>query len=438
MKATETLVKIATMLVGVIFILVPFHAPLSVFLSSQLPTYTEVIKAWKEILIFCIFVILLLPIYTKKLYRYIFSDVLLLLSTIFIVFHILLLFGSIQNPTAGIAGLVIDTRYVAFFGIVAALSLLRPNLRTTILIPILSAAGLSLLFAFLQVAVLPKDILAYIGYSKDTIAPYLTVDKNPDFIRINGTLRGPNPLGIVAGSSMVLIASYLGQYRKSVSLKMKLLLTVASVIIAAVVWSTYSRSAYVALMIGLLIVLFYLFRSRLKEIAISAGVIVIAISTLFVVFSDHPFIQQVIFHNNPESGSVVDSDEQRFESIETTLNTVINNPFGLGIGSTGSASLYSSQPLIVENFYLFVAHETGIIGLLLFIGLFGTVLYRLYCQRKDWLSLGLFASGVGIAVASLVLPVFTDDTVALLWWGLAALALYNTKNYHDKKTKRTT
>jgi len=53
-------------------------------------------------------------------------------------------------------------------------------------------------FAILQVFVLPKDFLIYLGYGENTIQPYLTVDQNQDFIRINSTLRGPNPLGAYA------------------------------------------------------------------------------------------------------------------------------------------------------------------------------------------------------------------------------------------------
>jgi len=39
------------------------------------------------------------------------------------------------------------------------------------------------------------------------------------------------------------------------------------------------------------------------------------------------------------------------------------------------------------------------------------------------LALSVLASGIGIAVASLFLPVWADDTVSIVWWGLAGVAL---------------
>ena len=70
-----------------------------------------------------------------------------------------------------------------------------------------------------------------------------------------------------------------------------------------------------------------------------------------------------------------------------------------------------------------VAHEVGWLGLLLFAGLFYAVLRLLWCHRSDWLALGVFASGIGLAVIGLMLPVWADDTVSIVWWGLAAVSL---------------
>jgi hypothetical protein len=32
------------------------------------------------------------------------------------------------------------------------------------------------------------------------------------------------------------------------------------------------------------------------------------------------------------------------------------------------------------------------------------------------------ASGIGLALIGLLLPVWVDDTVSIVWWGLAAIA----------------
>jgi hypothetical protein len=72
---------------------------------------------------------------------------------------------------------------------------------------------------------------------------------------------------------------------------------------------------------------------------------------------------------------------------------------------------------------LFIAHEAGWLGLLLFIAIFGLVMVRLWHARADWLALGVFASGIGLALIGLLLPVWVDDTVAIVWWALAAVAI---------------
>jgi hypothetical protein len=56
--------------------------------------------------------------------------------------------------------------------------------------------------------------------------------------------------------------------------------------------------------------------------------------------------------------------------------------------------------------------------------------------RDDWLAMSMFASGIGIAVACIVLPVWADDTVALVWWGLAGVALAGGVNIAKEKVKR--
>ena len=124
---------------------------------------------------------------------------------------------------------------------------------------------------------------------------------------------------------------------------------------------------------------------------------------------------------------------------------MVHQPFGAGIGSTGSASLYGAQPLIVENQYLFIAHEVGWIGLALFLIIFVKILQQLWKRRADWLALGVFASGIGLALIGLLLPVWVDDTVAIIWWGLAAVAIagsplvpqITTKGSHGRKIHKT-
>lgn len=142
-----------------------------------------------------------------------------------------------------------------------------------------------------------------------------------------------------------------------------------------------------------------------------------------VILRDSSLVQNVILHDNPTTGSFVDSNTAHVDSLDQGLERVILQPFGAGIGSTGSASLNSDNPLIIENQYLLIAHETGWFGLGLFLIIYILIMQRLYSYRRDWLALGVFASGIGLAVIGLLLPVWADDTVSLVWFGLAAIVL---------------
>jgi len=48
---------------------------------------------------------------------------------------------------------------------------------------------------------------------------------------------------------------------------------------------------------------------------------------------------------------------------------------------------------------------------------------QLYRNVRDWASKALFAGGIGLLVIGLLLPVFADDTIAYVWWGLAGAVL---------------
>jgi len=131
------------------------------------------------------------------------------------------------------------------------------------------------------------------------------------------------------------------------------------------------------------------------------------------------------------------SNDGHVNSLKDGLGRLLLQPLGGGVGSTGSASLYGSLPLTVENQYLFISHETGWAGLIVFMYIFAEVLRQLWRRRQDYLALGVFASGLGLAVIGLLLPVWTDDTVAIVWWGLAGLAIGSWKVEYGSIVKQT-
>ena len=399
------------------------HAPLSVGLGTLWPNYDLLIKSWKEILMLIAGVIAIFLLYKTKQMRLL-RDPIIVAIGIYAVLHLILLPYNNGGLASSAAGLMIDLRYLFFFALVYIAMRLYPSYRKMFIKVGVAGALIVLIFALLQVFILPYDVLKYIGYNKNTIIPYLVVDKNYAFIRINSTLRGPNPLGAYACMVLVLIVAAVSNHKIK---KEKWPLAVTAILSAGGVvalWASYSRSAMVGMIAAIVIVIVAINMRRLspRVWGVIGVVILILFSGLFMT-SNTKFVSNVLLHDNPDSTSISNSNEDHISSLKDGMNQLIRQPLGAGIGSTGSASILSGKTEIIENQYLFVAHEVGWLGLLLFVSIFAAILLKLWDLRKDWLALGVFASGIGLALIGLLLPVWVDDTVAIIWWGLAAIAL---------------
>ena len=420
------LTSVYAIILLIIFGGIVVHAPLTVWLGTVFPDYSPLIKSWKEILMIPAALLAGVLVTRQGLWRELSRDWLFRLIVAYALLHIVLAIILPQDTLAQLAGFAIDLRYVLFFGLVYVLIRLAPQWRKQIVYIGAIGAVVVVGFATLQLF-LPKDTLSYIGYSKQTIAPYLTVDENPDFIRYSSTLRGPNPLGAYAGIVLGMITALL--VRRKLPLERKRVLWATGAITACslvAVWINYSRSALVAAIVTVLIVLGVTMLRRMSRRAwLVVGVVfVILVGSLAAAWESN-FVSNVILHENPTTGAEVSSNDGHVESLIFGVGRLVAQPLGAGIGSTGSASLYDDDEggVIIENQYLYIAHETGWLGLALFVAIFGLIMVRLWRARDDWLALGVFASGVGMALIGLLLPVWADDTVAIVWWALAATAL---------------
>jgi hypothetical protein len=422
-----------------IFAGVILHAPLTVWLGTLFPALDIAIKAWKEVLMLAAVLVGVGVLYQHRSWSVLKSPW-IVLPSIYVLLHILLIPLFYSNMTAVVAGLLIDLRYIAYFALMVVAICLYPQLRPVFLWVLAIGLAMVGIFAVLQVFVLPPDVLSVLGYSDMTISPYLTVDENPEYIRINSTLRGPNPLGAFALIGLTLAVAYwLRAKRGVIERKWLIAGSVVSVALLVALWASYSRSALVAAMVAVGFVLLVTVGRRLNR-WVWIGVFVAGFAVLGGLYAarDTSFVSNVILHENEGTGAEVSSNDGHVESLIDGTDRLIRQPLGAGIGSTGSASLYTDSPAIIENQYLFIAHEVGWIGLALFVILFGRILWVCWQHRADWLALAVLASGMGLALIGLLLPVWVDDTVSIIWWGLAGLAvggIYG-RTIH-KTTKRT-
>lgn len=418
------------------------HAPLSVGLGSLFPGAELLIKSWKELLLLA-----LLPFggwlmwHHKKKVR-IADDRLLVVIILYGLLHALFAAALLTGVPATMAGLAIDLRFVLFFAYVYILIQIAPEYRPAFIKVAAVGAAIVVGFGVLQLF-LPADILRHIGYGENTIAPYMTVDENHDYIRINSTMRGPNPLGAYMVIVISLFAAAMAKYKIDISDR-KVLVGFLTACAGSIVtlWVSYSRSALAAAALAVSVVGTVELRHKVPKYAWVIAALTMCVLALGVAVNrEHPIVSNVIFHEDKTEGNDINSNDGHVESLLHGTDRLLRQPIGGGVGSTGSASLMTDQPLVIENQYLFIAHEVGWLGLILFMLLFGMILVRLWRQRSDWLALGVFASGIGLAFIGMVLPVWVDDTVSIIWWGLAAVAIGSGGKYGrqstNKKTART-
>lgn len=399
------------------------HAPINVGLGTLWPNYGLLIKSWKEILMLVAGLMAIYLLYKNKRFNLLKNPILIAIAS-YAILHLLLLFYLPQGITSVMSGLAIDLRYLLFFSLVYIALKLYPDKKKLFIKVGLVGALLVLIFALLQVFVLPHDILKYLGYNTDTISPFLTIDKNNMFIRINSTLRGPNPLGAYASMALIFVISAISKGKVEREKWPLLLIAVLSAGGVVALWSSYSRAAWVGTLVAIFIVVTVAVSRKLStKLWITIGLTLTVLTGMLFIFRETYLISNVILHENPNGGSLVKSNEGHVASLAEGFDQFIQQPLGAGIGSTGSASIFSGNTQIIENQYLFIAHEVGWLGLVIFTYIFTAVLARIWQRRDDWFAIGVFASGISMALIGVLLPVWADDTVSIIWWGLAAIEL---------------
>src|SRR6478672_6402975 len=238
-------------LILLVMLLIVLHAPISVSFGQLFPEQATLIKAWKEIVVAFAAVLALLLVHRRKLWRLLLSEWPIRLSAAFLAIHLLLatLLGGQLSAVA--AGLLIDLRFIGFFVLVYILVLIKPSSTRPLLTAVAAGAAIVLGFGLLQITLLPDDALRSIGYSSSTITPYTTIDSNPEYVRINSTLRGPNPLGALSVVYAALAVSYVLIRRKTVNSNRRIAAASAAASSVAVLFASYARSAYLALVIAM-------------------------------------------------------------------------------------------------------------------------------------------------------------------------------------------
>jgi hypothetical protein len=412
-------------LAAIIIVLLPFHAFITVWLSSLTGHYT-LLRLWKEFL--------LVPIALGALYL-LFADRnllkkffnLWLVRLIFLYMLVLAVSAAAAYHAHSVTakamwyGLLVDLRFLVFFlavlVIAARSDFLGRQWRRLLLIPALLVA----VFAILQYWILPYDFLKHFGYGDSTIPPYETINHNLHHLRVASTLRGANPLGTYL---ILPIGALTLAFIKEKRQRFNIGLFGLGLLLA--LFFSFSRSAWLGALAAAALIIWLSLKSAKARAAVgwaAAGGAVLLIILAFALRNNLTY-QNFVFHTDHASKAASSSDQGHSAAFKLAWHDITHQPLGGGVGTAGPQSVYNNKPArIAENYYLQMGQEAGIEGLLLFVAICVLVGKMLFDRRAEPLALVLFASLIGISLVNLLSHAWTDDTLAYIWWGLAGIAL---------------
>lgn len=434
-----------------IFIILPYHALVTTWAGVSFG-HPDLFKIWKELLLTLLSTYCFWLIYRSRRIRQALAEVrgILFAASAYSLYTILYGIWAMQSQRVSTSALlyaiIINLRLAVIFFVSFIVSTRFVLLKKKWAWIIIGPAILVIFFGILQAIVLPKNILIHFGYSKETILPFQLVDNKPDFVRIQSTLRGANPLGaylvLVMTSALVLLR---GASRRSKSYIG--LITVSGLF---VLFHSYSRSAWIGLVLSVGYVLLAFMKSRhisrnhYIRLSILLLIIIILLGLIGARSYKGRFVQNALFHTDSSSRSSNSSNEERSRRIRTSSIEVLREPFGRGPGTAGPASTRNTKapPRISENYYLQIGQEVGWIGLGLFLWLNFMVCKALWGRRSEVMCVALLASFIGIVAINMLSHAWADDVLGLLWWGMAGIALspaiIKQKRHHNAKTQEKT
>ncbi len=406
-----------------LFAYMPFH----IFLSQWLSTYTGGLEAWKiakDVFTAILVSAMVLTVLLTKKYTRMYLG-LVAFAAAYLALHLVLLVATNQPTDTGLLATVYNNRIVWYLLIGYSLALLAPKLVDRgVFVKVLLAVSTVVCLIGLAQWVLPKDIMTNFGYSIERgTKPNFFIDDKPDLPRVFSTIRDPNSLGAFLILPITILAAALVQYWRT---PRRMLLSGLLLLHLLILFLTFSRSALigVVLAIGSLLVLRYghLLRRHAKKLAVPAMVAALILIGGVFLLRDQYIVQNVVFHSD-ESTTLDDPNELRVQLFQKGVNGVVDDPEGHGPGMAGLVSTRLPNGLLTENYYLQIAYEVGIVGLLMFIGLIVVTLRQLWKQRQSALVQALLASFVGLAFMNFLLHAWANEAVAVTWWLLAGLAL---------------
>ena len=399
----------------------PFH----IFLSQSLSLVTGGLDEWKVgkdvlLLLLCILTTCLVWIDRKATKLF---NLLVVITAGYTLLNILiwLTHPHVVSHTSTLLGLTYDLRLFGYvilgYGATLLTDVDMRLVRNLVLIVSSIVAGLGIVQYFL-----PAGLLTHLGYSIDRGAlPNFFIDNNPEFPRIMSTIRDPNSLGAYLAFPVALLTAQLLRARTQ---KRRLQYGCLLLLQLIAIYLTFSRSAWLGAFIVVVLVVWWQYRQWFRRIVRQYWPIVLVLVLLLGVGAYTQRHNPILTHQTKLQTGPRDSNQAHVYFVEHGLKGIIKEPLGHGPGTAGLASIHTADGSnLTEDYYVQVGYETGIIGLLIFIGTQGLLYIRLWPKRHTYLGLVVLTSFWAYVVINLVLQQWDNEAVAAQWWIVAGLML---------------
>ena len=182
---------------------------------------------------------------------------------------------------------------------------------------------------------------------------------------------------------------------------------------------TYSRAAWLGAVAAALVVLALVTPRRLlgwlAAIMALAGIATALLAGQLLKGGGN--FQYYLLHSSLKWNSLRGSDFEHLNSLRTGVSESLAQPFGHGLGSAGPAVFHSGTGAVIESNYLQLSYETGVAGLVLFLGILISLAFELGRRAAtNDVAAATLAALTGLCVSSIFLPSWTDSSTALIFW----------------------
>ncbi len=432
--------------------LLPLNAFIITYLGHLFDLDTSqklILTLWKEWLVFCLLIwavwqfIKTLKHKNIKTIRLFWFDY--LIFGLFVLALLTIIWG-IRDLKTILFGLRYDFEFFALYFIGRVIQPKPQELKTAVM-TILASSLIVVIFAILQATVLPWDFLNKFGYTYAlewtpgaNLQSSQIVGSTRELSRIISTLSGPNQLGSYLALISGILLSIILFARKNL---FKIGAGIYFLIILLPLYRTFSRSAWLGLAFALIILLTYLIvrifspktplpKANFLPAVVTVVLVVIISLAGFTYFNS---LNPALLQEMAKRGF---STSNHLLALNRGVELIKAHPAGLGIGSAGPASQWGlglENSVITESFFLQLGVEMGVLGIIAFIVIIISLLFKLFREinrKKEIISkivlLGSALGLIALSINSLFLHSFADTATSFTLFALIGLSLNKTKN----------